>query len=247
MEIQTLASGSKGNAHVINGDLLLDCGLPLKTLEKKSEYALYMLQACLCTHAHKDHSTAVEALAMRGTPVYASAGTYEQLDLLAEARNMVSDYRIAEAGKMIEVGNYQILPFEVFHDHPSQPCQEPLGFLVQEMIPKQISGSYDKLVYITDTRYSAVTFKEVTHYMIECNFSLKLIKKSLQDGKIPQFLYDRIICTHFSLEQVKEFFTKTDLSKCREIHLIHISKNNGDPLFFKEEIEELTGLPVYVR
>jgi phosphoribosyl 1,2-cyclic phosphodiesterase len=246
MEIQTLASGSSGNAHLINGDLLLDCGLPLKTLEKKSEYTLYMLQACLVGHSHSDHSKAMKALAMRGTPVYASAGTYEQLDLLAEASNMVSDYRIAEAGKMIEVGNYQILPFEVFHDHPSQPCQEPLGFLVQDMFPNSISGTYDKLVYITDTRYSAVTFEEVTHYMIECNHSKKLINQSLQDGKIPQFLYDRIICTHFSLEQVKEFFKATDLSQCREIHLIHISTNNGDPKAFKEEIEELTKIPVYV-
>jgi phosphoribosyl 1,2-cyclic phosphodiesterase len=250
MNIQTLASGSKGNAHIINNDLLLDCGLPISTLDKKSENSLYMLQACLCTHEHKDHSKAIKALELRGVPVYASAGTYEALDLFAEASNMVSNYHFAEAGKTFEVGNYRVLPFEVFHsyDTPDKKwiCQEPLGFLIQEMIPNSISGSCDKLVYITDTRYSKTTFQEITHYMVECNYSEELINQSLQSGKIPQFLYDRIRHTHFSLEQVREFFTKTDLSKCREIHLIHISKNNGDPEGFKAEIEGLTGIPVYV-
>ncbi|HEM1811409.1 TPA: MBL fold metallo-hydrolase, partial [Listeria monocytogenes] len=52
--------------------------------------------------------------------------------------------------------------------------------------------------------------------------------------------------SHFSLENVKEFLNANDLSQLREIHLLHISSSNGDPNMFKNEIQALTGVPVYV-
>jgi phosphoribosyl 1,2-cyclic phosphodiesterase len=238
MNIQKLASGSDGNAYILNQDIMIECGLPIKTLQKKSGYMLHEIQACLVSHAHFDHSKAMKDLSLRGIPIYASAGTYEALDLLPEATEEVSSYRIAKAGVVIEIGNYKVLPFEVVHDHPFMPCKEPLGFLIQH--------ETGKLVYITDTRYSLGMFKDITHYMIECNHSEVLIEQSLQRGTINKALYDRIRLTHFALEQVKEFFKATDLTKCREIHLIHISQNNGHPESFKDEIEELTGIPVYI-
>lgn len=51
MTFDVIASGSSGNAVVINGEILIDCGVPFKALEgvKKD------LKLVLLTHVHGDH------------------------------------------------------------------------------------------------------------------------------------------------------------------------------------------------
>lgn len=50
----------------------------------------------------------------------------------------------------------------------------------------------------------------------------------------------------FHLEHVKDFFRSNDLSKVRQIYLLHISKGNGNPAAFQKAIMQLTGKPVMV-
>jgi phosphoribosyl 1,2-cyclic phosphodiesterase len=56
-----------------------------------------------------------------------------------------------------------------------------------------------------------------------------------------EFLIERIKKTHMSLDGVKKFLAINDLSKIREIRLIHLSDSNSDPDYFKREIQKLTG------
>jgi len=139
---------------------------------------------------------------------------------------------------MVEIDRYKILPFAVHHNHEFMPCQEPVGFLIK--------ADTEQLVYITDTSHVDYNFPDTTHWMIECNHSNNLIEKSLAECRIPLSLYERIRCTHLSIEQVIELFKANDLNTCQEIHLIHISKGNGDAEFFQRTIQELTGIPVYI-
>ncbi len=53
MQYDILATGSNGNAVVVNGEILIDCGVPYKTLEK-SGY-IKGLKLVLLTHEHGDH------------------------------------------------------------------------------------------------------------------------------------------------------------------------------------------------
>lgn len=53
MTYDILATGSTGNAVVINGSILIDCGVPYKTLEQ-SGY-IKDLRLVLLTHEHGDH------------------------------------------------------------------------------------------------------------------------------------------------------------------------------------------------
>lgn len=48
MEYEILSTGSKGNAVVLNKSILIDCGVPFKTIEPY----LYDLKAVLLTHIH---------------------------------------------------------------------------------------------------------------------------------------------------------------------------------------------------
>jgi hypothetical protein len=49
-----------------------------------------------------------------------------------------------------------------------------------------------------------------------------------------------------SLERVIETLEVTDLSKVREIHLLHLSDAHSDADRFRREVEAATGKPVHV-
>jgi phosphoribosyl 1,2-cyclic phosphodiesterase len=234
MKINKLASGSSGNCYIINDDMMIECGLPINQIKKKSEFSLHKINACLISHEHSDHAQAVNDLLRLSVNIYMSAGTHNALQLAPNLHNI----HIFDVNNMVSINNYNVLPFPVFHDHKFLPCADPLGFLIKT--------ESEQLVYITDTSHVEYQFPNTTHFMIECNHSKELIDKSLEEGRIELSLYNRIRCTHFSLEQVIKFFKANDLSKCKEIHLIHISRGNGDPELFQKVIQELTGVPVYV-
>lgn len=51
MTYNIISTGSKGNAVVINGRILIDCGVPFKALEPVKKD----LRLVLLTHIHSDH------------------------------------------------------------------------------------------------------------------------------------------------------------------------------------------------
>jgi len=63
---------------------------------------------------------------------------------------------------------------------------------------------------------------------------------------VPPALKKRILKSHFSLENVKEFLKANDLSRVQEIWLLHLSDGNSDAERFKREIQELTGKMVFI-
>jgi phosphoribosyl 1,2-cyclic phosphodiesterase len=129
------------------------------------------------------------------------------------------------------IKKWRILPFKLAHD-----AVEPLGFLIGTPNGK-------KIVYATDTAYIIDLFKNVTHYMIECNYAEKLLKKNTD---LTSDVKARIRTSHFELENVKDFFKKQDLSKTEKIYLIHLSNENSDADSFSSQIKRITGKPVYI-
>lgn len=71
MHLQTLSSGSKGNATLVRAAdvvALVDAGLPLRSLEERLEAARVSprsVQHVIVTHAHLDHSRSVGRLARK--------------------------------------------------------------------------------------------------------------------------------------------------------------------------------------
>jgi len=82
--------------------------------------------------------------------------------------------------------------------------------------------------------------------MVECNFAEDILRQNVIDGLVPNDLKNRLLRSHMSLETCKDFLRLTDLSRVREIHLIHMSEGNSDALRFKKEIQALTGKPTYI-
>jgi len=231
MDIKVLASGSSGNCYYISdGDspLLIECGLPWKQIQQGIGFRTSELAGCLVSHEHQDHCKAVRDVMKAGIDCYMSAGTAEALGISGHRLHII------KAKQQFRIGTWTILPFETQHD-----AAEPLGFLLANQ-------DEDKLLYATDTYYLKYKFQGLRHIMIECNYALDILQKNVAAGTVPAAVKDRVLRSHFSLENVKGFLRANDLSDVREIWLLHLSDNNSDAERFKREIQGLSGKPVYV-
>lgn len=227
-----LASGSSGNAyHVTDGhtELLLEAGIRYKEIQKYLNFQTRRLFACLITHEHTDHTQSIKDVLRAGVDVYLSEGTKSALGLKHHR------LKILKAKKQFQLGTFRILPFDVEHD-----AMEPIGFLIESL------KTGERLLFATDTYYVRYKFRDLTHIAVECNYALDILNENIASGIVPEVMKRRLLQSHFSLENVKEFLKANDLSKLKEIHLLHLSDTNSDELRFKHEIQELTGKPVYI-
>lgn len=130
------------------------------------------------------------------------------------------------------VGNFTIKPFDCQHTNNDGSECENFGFIIEH---KEIG----KMVFATDTYYLKYKFNGIDHAFIEANYC----EKDIQDIEPYRA---RIFKSHMSLETLKETLKAWDLKKTKDITLIHLSENNADENYMKEEIEKLTGIPVYI-
>ncbi|MGI2329684.1 MBL fold metallo-hydrolase [Planococcus sp. YIM B11945] len=231
IEITTLATGSKGNCYYITDGttpLLLEAGIRFKDIQRKLNFQTRQIKGCLITHEHKDHCSGLQDVLKAGIDVYLSPGTKEAVNIQHHRLKAI------ENKKQFTIGTWTILPFDVQHD-----VSEPFGFLL-------VNTAGDKLLFATDTYYIKYRFAGLTHLMVECNYSQKLLDENILSGRTPKVLRKRLMRSHFSLENVKEFLKANDLSKLEEIWLLHLSDSNSNEEQFRQEVAELTGKMIYI-
>lgn len=231
IEVISFASGSKGNAYLIDDGhtkILLDCGITWKEIQIKTNFQTADIGACLITHSHSDHCKAINEVAKAGIDIFISE---EEKQMIG-----INHHRIKsiESLKQFKLGTWVILPFDVNHD-----TDNPLGFLL-------VNQKGEKLLFATDTYYLRYKFKGLTHILIEANYSMKILEENIASGSVPEMMKKRLIKSHFSLENVIEFLKANDLSKVQEIWLLHLSDKNADEELFKREVMELTGKLVII-
>lgn len=227
MEIKVLASSSKANCTYIsdgNTSLLLDAGLHLPEVRKALNFQVSNLSAVLASHQHLDHCRAIPDLIKSGVDCYMNQATADSLGLVSHRLKIISPMQ------QFSIGSWRVLAFNLVHE------VESLGFLLA-------NKNGEKLAYITDSAFCPYRFNVLSHILIECNYSERILSRN---RSIPSLLRQSIIRNHFSLENVKEFLKANDLSKVREIYLLHLSDANSDAEMFKREIQELTGKPTFI-
>ncbi len=232
MIINPLASGSSGNAYCVSDGetpLLLEAGIPWKKIQKGLNFHTSELAGCLITHGHQDHCSAAKDVIKAGIDIWASPPTFSLLGLSGHCVHPI------EAGEQVKVGTWIVKAFEAQHD-----CEGALGFLLYS------TATGEKLAYLTDTYYCRYRFRGLTHIMVEANYAADILQANVESGALPVEMKNRLLRSHFSLENVKKFLRDNDLRQVREIHLIHLSDGNSDATRFKREIEAVTGKPVYI-
>lgn len=231
IKVTTIASGSSGNCYKISDStttIMIEAGIRFQAIREAFSFQLSRVAGCLLSHCHGDHSKAIKDLMKVGKNCYMSQGTADALNLSGHR------LKVVKSKEVFTVGTFKILPFDTQHD-----AADPLGFLLQ-------SKGGEKLLFATDTYYLKYNFTGVNYYMIECNYSKVILEENIKSGAVPAAIRNRILKSHFELENVKKFLQSNDLSKAEQIHLIHISGNNGDKEMFKKEIQKITGKQVFV-
>lgn len=217
------ASGSAGNLYqVISGDksLIIDPGIPIAKIKRALNFKLSRVSGVLISHSHGDHSKGVQSLAKMGLNCWMSEPTAIALEMIGHHRT-----KIIQPGLPHPVDdNFAFIAFDTQHD-----CPGSIGFLIDDGV--------NRLLFATDTFYIHNRFAGVNIMAVECNYSKKTLDKWLHPER-----KKRLYKSHFSLENVIKFLRANDLSRVREIHLIHMSQQNADPVWFKKEIERATGI-----
>lgn len=237
MNIQCIGSGTSGNCYLLSDgatEILIECGLTIKTIQKACGFRLSSLAGCIISHRHGDHIKGLKSLLTKGIDCFIAN---DEKDALITQNNAYNHHRLKglQSLSLFNIGTFTILPFETEHD-----TECPLGYLIQS----ELTG--EKLLFATDTYYVRYYFQGITHLLIECNNSLKILEMNVMNGRLNGSLKKRIEKSHFSLENLITFLESCDLSELQETYLIHLSDLNSDEQLFKKEIQKVTGKPVYV-
>jgi len=228
-------SGSGGNLYEVTANsgkrLLIECGVTWSKLQKALNYNVNGIVGCLVTHEHQDHSKAIKEIMRAGIDVYASKGTADALSITGRKVNVVSDKTL------IRLKDFDVLCFGINHD-----AAEPLGFVIR--------ADNEFLFFATDTSHIKQRFKyPFTLIAIECGYDRDVLEHRLytdedqlkEEGltKVNETLAKRLLTSHMEKQEAMRYLQQfVDLSKCREIHLLHMSGDNIDKAQAKKEFEE---------
>lgn len=209
MRFQSLASSSHGNAYIVSDDcthILLECGVSHKKLQQLCGFQTTALDGCIVSHEHKDHCKCVEKILSSGVPVYLSQGTAQALELSEKLLDLATEM---DSGKQFTIGSIDVLPFSTFHD-----AQEPLGFVMQSRVDGDI------LAFATDTVNLPYNFPGVNLLAVEANFQQDVLDRC---ERMPEKTRHRVSNTHMEIDKLCDCLRRMDLSRCREIYLLHLS------------------------
>lgn len=227
VKMTVLASGSQGNGYLLEAEsscLLIEAGVRLSEVKKALDYNISKVCGCIITHEHKDHSKYVKEYLQNGIKCYASAGTIEAIGIHSPYLHEISPL------KQFTVDSFTILPFDTKHD-----CKQPVGYLIN-------NAECGTVLFATDTYYLPNTFKGLNHILIECNYD-----KNILDGiYVDKSLKTRLYTSHMSIDTCIAALKANDLSRVKNIVLIHLSNNHSNAAEFKSRVEAKTGIPTVI-
>ena len=222
MKIQILGSGSKGNSILFddgNSRVLVDVGFSCRNLtERLAKIGVEpdSIDAIVVTHEHSDHVRGLHLWVKKhGTKVFATRGTMEAVEEISE--KSVEFVEIA-SGKVVEVGGFKVLPFNLSHD-----ANDPVGLLVKS------NGT--KIGVATDLGCATALVRErlkgVDALVLEFNHDINM----LMDGPYPWHLKDRIRKNrgHLSNEQAAKLLGDIYHDGMECVALAHMSETNNAP------------------
>ena len=221
LRIQSLASGSSGNAYLLQSGtslILIDCGIGIRQIQAGLlawGAELTDLSAVVITHEHSDHVRALEPILRRGIQVHATRGTAQALGL-AETRVNCLSYMDEYA-----VGDISLTPVPTSHD-----AAEPCGLLISA--GAATIGLFTDMGVISDGIAEMAQTCELL--ILESNHDVEMLRR----GPYPQFLKQRVSGKfgHLSNDQAGAFLREVSSGTLgpRDVWLAHLSGTNNTPV-----------------
>ena len=189
VDYEIIRTGSKGNAVLLNDDILVDCGVPFKVIQP---YLGAITKVCI-THRHKDH---LNIATLKKLVLYKPSIVFIcNMDVFPILRDEVKAKIIhcVSEGKTIVFKNVEICPFECVHD------VQTFGYKFN------FKEFNEKVFYVTDTgNLDNVVAKDYNLYLIEANYKTNEINNRIKNKEGYKHEW-RTLETHLSYEQAMEF------------------------------------------
>lgn len=212
MTYDIIASGSSGNAVVINGEILIDCGVPMKKL-RESGY-IKNLKLVLLTHEHGDHFNADTMRSLHKERPALRFGCCEWMVphlLEAGVEKFVIDFCYPGMWQIYTICD--VMPVPVLHDVPN--CGWRIWFGRKE--------KNDFLVlYVTDcSTLNGIEAKNYNLYMLESNHTRAEIEARIAEKQARgEFSYEvRAAQNHLSQEQAMDWLARNAGPNSRYVFL----------------------------
>lgn len=230
--LKVLGSSSKGNCYLLtanNGQtLILDLGIPLKTIKRAINFDLGRVVGAVVTHRHGDHAAHLADAARAGITIHTNADVIshqpEALQPLLIETNLHQWTLIG--------GAFEILPLRAIHD---VECQ---AFVIRH-------PDFGKLLFITDSVTLEYQLKGLNHIMIEANYSDELLQQAIESGATHPAMRPRLLASHMELQTTLRALQAQDLSKVQEVILLHLSDGHADPKQFTAAVQRATATPTH--
>lgn len=185
-----ISSGSKGNAVLYFGTILIDCGVPYTSIQPY----LYDIQIVLLTHRHLDHFnfSAIERLCYERPTLRIGCGPH-----MVDYLNGIKNVDVYNLGKWYDYGDIKIAPVKLYHDVPNY------GY--------RLMYNLSKVFHATDTAHlDGIEAKNYDLYAIESNYNEDTVYDIISDRESRGlFAHQKgAINSHLSEQQARDFILK---------------------------------------
>ena len=232
MQIEVLGSSSAGNAYLISDNstsVLLECGLPMRDMQIKSNFKVNDVVACFVTHLHQDHSKAVKELLKSAIDVYALPETLSALNVSEHHRT-----HNIEPLKPITINTFEIMPVTMYHDCP---C---VGYMVYS------TQTNERLFFATDTYKITINPQGVDYLILEINYQKEIVNNLVNEGLMEASIRARLLFSHYELSKALNWLKRIDKSRLKRIYVAHLSNGHSNAEHIKNAVIAETGVPTVI-
>lgn len=230
LRLHILASGSRGNATIVENDqtghgVLVDCGICKRDFLARCDEARFdpaNIDAVLITHDHGDHTKGL-GVVMRGLArmgrqplVYAADETVRASKAIQDATSSC-ETRSFRPEECLTAAGISIFPFATSHDAAAS-----FGF--------RFEANGDAAGFMTDTGIvtpqAHAHLADVRLLALESNHDPKM----LSEGPYPYVVRQRIASDkgHLSNEQAAEELASLLSNRLQAVAAMHVSENNNE-------------------
>lgn len=232
MKLKVLGSSSSGNCYILEASdgsaLVIECGVPLIEVKKALDFKIGRIAGAIVTHQHGDHSKFIAEYLKSAIRVCA-------LKEVFDAHALKSRIFCKEIEPMhgYIIGAFKVFAVPVEHD---VPC---VGYVIEH-------EEMGMMLFVTDTMLFEYRIPNLSHIMIEANYSDEILDYNIENGITPASMRQRLLQSHMEIKTTENILLSSNLDTVNDIILIHLSHNNSDAKQFKQRIMQKTGKPVII-